>query len=64
LPAGPLDRVRFSRKNREIIASAAFVEVHSMNKKVLRKWHRTSAERHYLLDNNLSDDFWTIRLVG
>jgi len=39
--------VRFSRKNREIIASAAFVEVHSMNKKVLRKWHRTSAERHY-----------------
>src|SRR5712692_4886984 len=46
LPAGPLDRVRLSRKNREIVAIAAFVEVHFMNKKLLRKWHRSSEERH------------------
>jgi hypothetical protein len=47
LPAGPLDRVRLSRKNREIVAIAAFVDVHFMNKKLLRKWHRSSEERHY-----------------
>jgi hypothetical protein len=46
LPAGALDRVRFSRKNREIVAIAAFVEVHFMNKKLRRKCHRSSEERH------------------
>jgi hypothetical protein len=45
LPVGPLDRVRFSRKNQEIVAIAAFVDVHFTSKKLLRKCHRRSAER-------------------
>jgi len=38
--------VRFSRKNREIVAIATLVEVHLMNKKLLRKLHRSSEGRH------------------
>jgi len=44
-PAGSLDRVRFSWKYQEIVAIAAFVGVYLMNKKLLRKWHRSSEER-------------------
>jgi len=50
LPAGPLDRVRFSRKNREIVAIAAFVVGHYINQKLLRKLHRSSEERDYKAD--------------